>query len=267
LTRRSSNSSNNSNSFNQSLIPWFVVVCVLFLLKVLLHFSDSLQAVSAPTGFRHLKSAADILKEFDPDFASKQKRPAAVPIAQAQATLRKTAPAGSGLASPPQVISPREQQQQQQQHLSSALRGARATSPMTTTSSPLSPREQQLMHGLQGLLEEEEEEHVQDTPGASRQVGPWRHKHPEYEPVNETVFCTVVTPFEAEKEGDLACVEGEVLACNIGQGSSLSFFFVVFIYLIAGGKDFSEDFWYGSSTTGAIGYFPQVNCKWIRDVN
>ena len=36
--------------------------------------------VSAPTGFRHLRSAADILKEFDPDFASKQKRPAAIPI-------------------------------------------------------------------------------------------------------------------------------------------------------------------------------------------
>jgi small GTP-binding protein len=37
-------------------------------------------AVSAPTGFRHLRSAAEILKEFDPDFASKQKRPAAIPI-------------------------------------------------------------------------------------------------------------------------------------------------------------------------------------------
>lgn len=73
--------------------------------------------MSAPTGFRHLKSAAEILKEFDPDFALRaQKRPNALPIAEAQASLRKPSSLSSPPTSPksPPVVSPRDEAWRQQ---------------------------------------------------------------------------------------------------------------------------------------------------------
>ncbi len=166
----------------------------LSLFKSIFEFAK--KVVSAPTGFRHLRSAADILKEFDPDFAAKQKRPAAVPVSQAQA-MRKNP--GSPTPTSPTVLSPRS----------------------PTVSSPPSPE--------------------------LTSAAVWRQQGPKFEPINDTVFCCVVSAFAAEREGDLACETQDFLACNVGQ-------------------DFSEDFWFGAKTDGTIGYFPQANVRWVKSV-
>jgi hypothetical protein len=152
-------------------------------------------------------------KEFDPDFASKQKRPAAIPIAQAQANLRASSPITSPKVSPKfspvLVVSP---------VVSSSVVSSAAPS-----RDVLSPREQE-------LLEE---------------TALWPHEKAKFDPENDTVYCEVVSSFDGEKEGDLTCASGDVLACNFSQ-------------------DFREEFWYGAKNDGEVGYFPQRHCKWIQ---
>ncbi len=151
--------------------------------------------VSAPTGFRHLRSAADILKEFDAEYAGKQKRPAAIPIAQAQATLRTNA------VSP--VISPK----------SSSVPLAPVTAPGV-----LSPRELQLMGVVVSAITPRGDNSSNSISASSpAAVLMWTDSAPKYAPVNGTVFCVVQTDFEAEKEGDLSGAKGEILALNEQQ--------------------------------------------------
>jgi hypothetical protein len=207
-------------------------------------------SVSAPTGFRHLRSAADVLKEFDPDFASKQKRPAAIPIvwvefffiltfltptqAQAQASLRGSAAAASAASS---MTSPKV-----------------APKMESVLQSMLSPREQQLMGHMASQLMHSSE----SSPTVSPRIAsprspkpapgqlPWTQSTAKYAAVNGTVFCRVETAFAAEKEGDLSAECGDVLALNENQ-------------------DFCEEYWYGAKIDETVGYFPQVQVTWIQE--
>jgi hypothetical protein len=143
-------------------------------------------AVSAPTGFRHMKSAKEILAEFDQDFALMQKRPQSVSIAEAQRTMRGSSGGSSGVVSPSGPLSPkggalspksgktREQILQEKMDIEARLKAvaeekerlARAAQMQTdgrdegllAAPDVLSPKGQRLADVMRGIEEEEEEE-------------------------------------------------------------------------------------------------------------
>jgi len=225
-------------------------------------------SVSAPTGFRHLKSAAEILREFDAEFVTKQKRPAAMPIGEAQMKLRgsqttltevkplnleqvdnsakspeKSPRANSGVLSPKlkAFLSPKSRKRAQQDDFMVIER----------TDAPSSPtQEQKIAQSVQAAPQAGDlvEKLSPKSPQKTARKGIWLEETPKYEAINETVFCIVMDPVEGERDGDLTLAVGTIVAMNAGQ-------------------DFSEEWWFGAedNVDGAeAGYFPQAAVDWYR---
>jgi hypothetical protein len=223
-------------------------------------------AVSAPTGFRHMKSAKEILAEFDQDVALMQKRPQSVSIAEAQRTMRGSSGGSSGVVSPSGPLSPkggplspkagktREQILQEKLDIEARLKAvaeekerlARAAQIQTderdegllAAPDVLSPKGQRLADVMRGIEEEEEEEETGDL---------WNAAEPKYDPVNDTCFCIAIEDIAGEKEGDLNAQKDDVLLMNAAQ-------------------DFSEEWWFGtvSDRPEEPGYFPKKSVKWRK---